>query len=78
MAGMEATLAIDLTGLRCPLPVLRTKKALSQLASGDLLRVFATDSDAAEDIPAYVGQAGHLLERQETADGGHVFYIRKR
>lgn len=75
---MEINKTIDLTDLRCPLPVLRTKKALSEIAVGELLCVYATDPNAAEDIPAFVRLAGHTLERQETAAAGTHFYIRKR
>lgn len=75
---MEINKTIDLTNLRCPLPVLRTKKALSELGAGDLLCVYATDPNAAEDIPAFVRLAGHTLERQENSGNGTHFYIRKR
>ena len=76
---MDADVELDLSGLRCPLPVLRTKKALSSMRSGQLLRVYATDPDAAQDIPAFVGRAGHVLERQESVgDEATCFYVRRR
>ena len=75
---MTPDLQIDLSGMRCPLPVLRTKKALAQIAAGELLCVLTTDPDSREDIPAFIRQAGHLLEDTVTADDKNYFYIRKQ
>ena len=71
-------LEINLSGLRCPLPVLRTKKALSEIQPGEILRVFATDADAQKDIPAFVKMAGHALLHHEAVPDGFVFLIRKK
>ena len=73
----------DLAGLRCPLPVLRTKKALADLAPGQLLRVFSTDPDSQRDIPAFAKMAGHITEKihpgqNNNGDNGHFFYVRKK
>ncbi|MBS1180909.1 MAG: hypothetical protein H6Q99_789 [Proteobacteria bacterium] len=57
---------LDLKGLNCPLPVLKTGKALRALTSGDLLVVEATDPLAAIDIPHFCRQEGHQLVAQET------------
>lgn len=73
-----AVVDIDLRGLRCPLPVLRVKKALTELRAGETLRAFATDPGAAEDIPAFVRQAGHLLKDMLEGEGGRFFIIIKR
>ena len=75
---METDVIVDLSGLRCPLPVLRTKKALSQLKVGELLCVYATDPDSEQDIPAFVRQAGHTLEQCRKDGDGYRFYIRKQ
>lgn len=75
---MSPDIEIDLSGLRCPLPVLRTKKALSQLAAGELLCVLTTDADSRQDIPAFVRQTGHVLEGSRTEDDRNYFYIRKQ
>jgi len=61
---MEA-LRLDLKGLNCPLPVLKTGKALRSLASGDLLIVEATDPMSAIDIPHFCLEQGHRLVSQE-------------
>ncbi len=69
---------MDLRGLKCPLPALRTRKALSGLASGDLLVVECTDPLAGLDIPNLLRETGDTLE--DTAQGDEVmtFRIRKR
>lgn len=57
---------LDLQGLKCPLPILRTKKALATLNSGDIITVLATDSGAPDDFAAFCQHTGHqLLEKSE-------------
>lgn len=68
---------LDLRGLKCPLPVLHTRRALERAAAGARLRVECTDPMAAIDIPHLIRQAGHVLEAQETAVLPLVFHIRK-
>jgi tRNA 2-thiouridine synthesizing protein A len=72
-----ATETLDLRGLKCPLPVLRARKALSRLPPGALLVVECTDPMAAIDIPHMAAQDGHGLERQSAEAGVLVFRIRK-
>ncbi len=68
---------LDASGLNCPLPILRTKKALTTLQSGQVLRVIATDPGSVKDFDAFAKQTGNeLLESSE--DGGtYYFRIRK-
>jgi tRNA 2-thiouridine synthesizing protein A len=61
--------SLDLRGLNCPLPVLRTRKMLARLAHGDRLIVECTDPLAAIDIPHLLRETGDTLERQETVNG---------
>jgi len=68
---------LDLKGLKCPLPALKTKKALTRIGPGDLLVVSCTDPMAAIDIPNLVRETGDALEGQNRADGALVFRIRK-
>lgn len=75
---MHIDAEIDLSGLRCPLPVLRVKKALGELAAGGVLRAFATDPGAAEDIPAFLKQTGHTLREVIPHNDGHYFVIVKQ
>jgi len=75
-AMSESTL--DLRGLRCPLPALKTRKALSRLAAGDRLVVECTDPLATIDIPNLISQTGDVLEDQDSQSGLFVFRIRKK
>jgi tRNA 2-thiouridine synthesizing protein A len=69
---------LNLRGLKCPLPALRTRKALSGLPSGDLLIVECTDPLAGLDIPNLINQTGDTLEATEKSDALLTFRIRKR
>lgn len=68
---------LDLTGLNCPLPALRTRKALKSLAPGDRLEVRCTDPLAAIDIPHLIGATGDRLEGVERGERDMVFLIEK-
>lgn len=69
---------LDLRGLKCPMPVLRTRRALRRLAAGQSLRVLCTDPLAGIDIPNLVREDGHRLASAERADGIAVFVVVKR
>jgi tRNA 2-thiouridine synthesizing protein A len=70
--------SLDLRGLKCPLPALRTRKALSGMASGDIVVVACTDPLAAIDVPNLINQTGDVLETTSRADKVITFRIRKR
>jgi tRNA 2-thiouridine synthesizing protein A len=73
-----ATTILDASGLKCPLPVLRARKALKPLASGDLLEVLSTDPSSLQDFRSFCETTGDtLLESGEDA-GTYRFLIRKR
>ncbi len=72
---MDAVL--DAKGLKCPLPVLRARKAMQAVAPGATLRVEATDPGAAKDFAHFCEAAGHTLVGQSEAGGVYVFVIRK-
>lgn len=67
---------LDARGLHCPLPLLKTRQMLRQLAAGDVLEVCATDPGSGRDIPAYVGQSPHQLVHSEEGSGEYRFWIR--
>ena len=69
---------INLRGLKCPLPALRTKKALSGMAKGDVLVIECTDPLAAVDIPTLLNQTGDTLEDSTRTKKLLTFRIRKR
>ena len=72
-----ANVSIDLRGLKCPLPALKTLKALGGLAPGEVLTVACTDPMAAIDIPNLVRETGDVLLDQQLDHGAQVFRIRK-
>jgi len=74
---------LDLSGLACPLPVLRANKALRALPPGALLEVRATDPAALKDFPAFAEETGHALlsvtaDRTPGTDGAHLYLLRRR
>ena len=68
---------LDLTGLKCPLPALKTRKALKTLTPGDLLEVRCTDPLSAIDIPNLLRETGDKLETTERAEHEIMFLIEK-
>ncbi len=71
------TIKLDLSGLKCPLPALKTRKALKSLEPGNWLEVRCTDPLAVIDIPHLVGMSGDRLERIERNERDTVFRIEK-
>lgn len=73
----EAT-KLDVSGLACPLPVLKANKALRGLAPGALLEVRATDPAALKDFPAFAEETGHALLSVTPEGNAHLFLLKKR
>lgn len=70
-------IVLDVRGLQCPLPVLKARKAIRPLNTGQVLRLISTDPVAAIDVPHYCNEAGHRLLAQSEADGVLTFDIEK-
>ncbi len=70
-------LILDLKGLKCPLPVLRTRKALKPLARGSIIEIETTDPLAGLDIPHMCNEDGHTLVASERTETGHRFRVRR-
>jgi tRNA 2-thiouridine synthesizing protein A len=68
----------DASGLSCPLPILKTKKALSDMTSGQVLKLVATDSGSVKDMQAFADQTGNALLATEEAKGAYIFYMKKK
>ena len=68
---------LDATGLACPLPILRAKKALANMQSGEVLFVIATDGGSIRDFEAFAKQTGHILEESNTQEENYYFWLRK-
>jgi len=69
---------IDTRGLNCPLPILKAKKALADMASGQLLKVLATDSGSLRDFQAFAKQTGNELVEQQTVGEEFIHVLRRR
>lgn len=68
---------LDASGLACPMPIIKTKKAVDALQAGQVLKLIATDPGSVSDVSAWTGKTGHELLGHEEVDGKHVFYIKK-
>ena len=68
---------VDATGLNCPMPILRAKKALAGLAAGQVLKVIATDPGSVKDFEAFAKQTGHQLLQSEAQGSQFTYLIRK-
>jgi tRNA 2-thiouridine synthesizing protein A len=75
---MEFDKDLDVRGLNCPLPVIKTKKTLNDMASGEVLRVAATDSGSVRDMAAFSRQTGHELLASETGLDDFIFYLKRK
>ena len=69
---------LDCRGLNCPLPIIKTKKAIDGLASGELLKMIATDPGSIPDINAFTRRTGHELVNSEESDGEYTFLLRRK
>ena len=75
---MQAHKEIDTRGLNCPLPILKAKKALADMVSGELLRVVSTDPGSTRDFQAFARQTGNELVAQDSAEGEFVHVLKRR
>ena len=69
---------VDARGLNCPLPILRTKKTLNGMSSGQVLRIVATDPAAVRDFQAFAKQTGNQLLQHGEQDGAFFFLLRRK
>jgi tRNA 2-thiouridine synthesizing protein A len=69
---------LDARGLNCPLPILKAKKALTELASGQVLRILATDPGSVKDFEAFSKQTGNTLLSQSAAANEFTFFMKKK
>jgi TusA-related sulfurtransferase len=78
MSVIEFDKEVDATGLNCPLPILRAKKALTDMEKGQVLKVISTDPGSVRDFQAFARQTGNELIKQIEAEGGWVHVLRRR
>jgi tRNA 2-thiouridine synthesizing protein A len=75
---MQTDKEIDTRGLNCPLPILKAKKALTDMQSGQLLKVVSTDAGSMRDFQAFAKQTGNELVEQQTAGADYIHVLRRR
>ncbi len=75
---MEAQKEIDTRGLNCPLPILKAKKALAEMRSGEVLKVVATDPGSLRDFQAFARQTGNELVEQASVKDEFIHFLRRR
>lgn len=69
---------LDVRGLACPLPILKTKKSLNEMASGQVLKIVTTDPGSIQDMQAFSTQTGNPLLSSSQADKEYVFFMKKK
>jgi tRNA 2-thiouridine synthesizing protein A len=75
---MQIDKELDTKGLNCPLPILKAKKALTDMTSGQLLRVVATDAGSVRDFSAFAKQTGNELVDQQTVGNEFIHVLKRR
>jgi len=75
---MEFTKDLDARGLNCPLPILKTKKALAEMTTGQILRVKATDPGSVRDFQAFAKQTGNELVQQSEENDVFTFFMKRK
>ena len=75
---MQFTKELDTRGLNCPLPILKAKKALADMQSGDVLKVVSTDPGSVRDFQAFARQTGNELIEQDTYGDDYIHVLRRR
>ncbi|PKR85774.1 sulfurtransferase TusA family protein [Heyndrickxia camelliae] len=74
---MEISKVLDAKGLACPMPIVKTKKAMNELESGQILEIHTTDKGALNDLPAWAKSGGHEVVKQEEENEILKFWIKK-
>jgi len=69
---------LDCRGMNCPLPILKTKKSLADMASGQVLKVVSTDCGSVKDMQAFANQTGNTLASQTEENGEYIFFMQKK
>lgn len=78
MSDFNVDQELDCKGLNCPLPVIKTKKAIDAMESGQILKMVATDPGSKNDINAWTSRTGHELLGTDENDEGFIYFIKKK
>jgi tRNA 2-thiouridine synthesizing protein A len=69
---------LDCSGMACPMPIIKTKKAIDSLQIGQVLKMISTDPGSVSDIDAWTQKTGHELVGSEQSGGGYIFFIKRK
>ncbi|MDE2260236.1 MAG: sulfurtransferase TusA family protein [Betaproteobacteria bacterium] len=75
---MQVDKELDARGMNCPLPILKTKKSLADMTSGQVLKVVSTDCGSVKDMQAFSNQTGNELLSSTEASGEYIFLLKKK
>ena len=75
---MEINVTLDCKGLSCPMPMMKTAKAVKKLKSGEVIKILTTDPGSKADIPKWIDKNGHTLVEESEEEGAIVFIIQKK
>ena len=78
MDTMTISKELNCAGMTCPLPILKTKKAIDTLHPGDILKMVSTDPGSASDMTAWANRTGNEILKTEQDGGDFIFYVKKR
>lgn len=78
MTEMVADAVLDCSGMLCPVPVVKTQKAIIEMESGQVLKMISTDPGAPPDMEAWSKQTGNEMLQNSVEDGTYIFYFRKK
>jgi tRNA 2-thiouridine synthesizing protein A len=78
MVDINVDAELDCRGMSCPIPILKTKKAIDGLTAGQILKMIATDPGSVNDINAWTKRTGNELVDSSTTDSEYTFYLRKK
>ncbi len=78
MSDISVKLELDCRGLNCPMPILKTKKSIEGLASGEVLKLISTDPGSANDMDAWSKRTGNPILKTEKEGGDYIFFVQKK
>ena len=78
METLTVNMELNCAGMNCPLPILKTKKAMDTLNSGDILKMVSTDPGSANDMLAWANRTGNEILKSEESGKEFIFYVKKK
>jgi tRNA 2-thiouridine synthesizing protein A len=78
MTEIQFAKELDCSGLSCPLPIVKTKKVISEMSSGQVLKMISTDPGSSADMASWSLRTGHEIIKSETENGKFIFYVKHK